>query len=246
MRTCVDRLAGEGDHTIADEMKEVGVKAVYRIEVRNRKGELDQAVLEIKYRRLRVLPPVGKQKQYPGLTLTIIHAQERGTPKDREKIDWKLITDLAVNSRTEAIQKIQWYALRWKIEMFHKILKSGCKAEESKLRTAERLVNLISVFCVLSWRIFWLTMINRTAPEAPAELALTTIEIGLLDELLKDKTPRSLPKKTLSTYLTKIARLGGYLGRANDSPPGNTVMWRGMSRLTDIALGFTLGAKICG
>jgi len=94
VRTCVDRLAGEGDHTIADEMKEVGVKAVYRIEVRNRKGELDQAVLEIKYRRLRVLPPVGKQKQYPGLTLTIIHAQERGTPKDREKIDWKLITDL--------------------------------------------------------------------------------------------------------------------------------------------------------
>jgi hypothetical protein len=246
VRTCVDRLAGEGDHTIAEEMKEVGVKALHRIEVRNKKGELDQAVLEIKYRRLRVLPPVGKQKQYPELTLTIIHAQERGTPKDREKIDWKLITDLGVNSRIEAVQKIQWYALRWKIEMFHKILKSGCKAEESKLRTAERLVNLISVFCVLSWRIFWLTMINRTAPEAPVELALTTIEIGLLDELLKDKTPRSLPKKTLSIYLTKIARLGGYLGRANDSPPGNTVMWRGMSRLTDIALGFTIGAKICG
>jgi hypothetical protein len=246
VRTCVDRLAGEGDHTIAEEMKEVGVKALHRIEVRNKKGELDQAVLEIKYRRLRVLPPVGKQKQYPELTLTIIHAQERGTPKDREKIDWKLITDLGVNSRIEAVQKIQWYALRWKIEMFHKILKSGCKAEESKLRTAERLVNLISVFCVLSWRIFWLTMINRTAPEAPVELALTTIEIGLLDELLKDKTPRSLPKKTLSIYLTKIARLGGYLGRANDPPPGNTVMWRGMSRLTDIALGFTIGAKICG
>jgi hypothetical protein len=246
VRTCVDRLAGEGDHTIAEEMKEVGVKALHRIEVRNKKGELDQAVLEIKYRRLRVLPPVGKQKQYPELTLTIIHAQERGTPKDREKIDWKLITDLGVNSRIEAVQKIQWYALRWKIEMFHKILKSGCKAEESKLRTAERLVNLNSVFCVLSWRIFWLTMINRTAPEAPVELALTTIEIGLLDELLKDKTPRSLPKKTLSIYLTKIARLGGYLGRANDSPPGNTVMWRGMSRLTDIALGFTIGAKICG
>jgi hypothetical protein len=246
VRTCVDRLAGKSNHTIADEMKEVDVKAVYRIEVRNRKGELDQAVLEIKYHRLRVLPPIGKQKQYPELTLTVIHAQERATPQNRERIDWKLITDLTISSRTQAIQKIQWYALRWKIEMFHKILKSGCKAEESKLRTAERLVNLISVFCVLSWRFFWLTMINRRAPEAPAELALTKIEIELLDELLRDKSPRSPPKKTLSTYLTKIARLGGYLGRANDPPPGNTVMWRGMSRLTDIALGFTLAAKICG
>ncbi len=53
--------------------------------------------------------------------------------------------------------------MRWKIEVFHKILKSGCKAEESKLRTAERLVNLISVFCILSWRVFWMTMINRSA-----------------------------------------------------------------------------------
>jgi hypothetical protein len=69
---------------------------------------------------------VGKQKQYPELILTVIYAQERGTPQDREKIDWKLITDLPVSSRTEAVQKLDWYALRWKIEIFHKILKSGC------------------------------------------------------------------------------------------------------------------------
>jgi hypothetical protein len=68
-------------------------------------------------------------------------------------------------------------------------------------------------------------MINRTAPEAPPELALPKIEIGLLDELLKDSSNSSPPKNNLSTYLTKIARLGGYLGPANDSPPGNTVMW---------------------
>ncbi len=43
-----------------------------------------------------------------------------------------------------------------------------------------------------------------------------------------------------------IARLGGYLARANDSPPGNMVMWRGLSRLTDIELGFLLGVKLCG
>ena len=87
-----------------------------------------------------------KNKQYPELTLTVIHAQERTSPEGRDRIDWKLITDLPVRSRKDAPRMLNWYALRWKIETFHKILKSGCKAEESKLRTAERLVNLISVF----------------------------------------------------------------------------------------------------
>ncbi len=244
IRTCVDRLAGDGDHTIADEMEEVAVKGLHRIDARDSNGDPDEAVLEIRYRKIRVLPPIGKQKRYPALTLTVIHAQERGTPKKRKKIDWKLITDLPVSSRADAIEKLEWYALRWKIEVFHKILKSGCKAEESKLRTAQRLANLVSVFCILSWRVFWMTMLNRSAPDALPTLALTETEIAVLDRLVSDK-PQAR-RKTLSHYLTKIGRLGGYLARANDPPPGNTVVWRGLSRLTDIALGTLVGAEIVG
>jgi hypothetical protein len=244
IRTCVDRLAGNGDHTIADEMAEVAVKGLHRIDVRDSNGDPDEAVLEIRYRKIHILPPIGKQKRYPALTLTVLHAQERGTPKNRKKIDWKLITDLPVGSRADAIAKLEWYALRWKIEVFHKILKSGCKAEESKLRTAQRLTNLVSVFCILSWRVFWMTMLNRAAPDALPTLALTATEIAVLDRLVSDK-PQAR-RKTLSHYLTKIARLGGYLARANDPPPGNTVMWRGLSRLTDIALGTIVGAEIVG
>ena len=176
----------------------------------------------------------------------MIHAQERSTPKGRKPIEWKLITDLPVRSRKDAIEKLHWYALRWKIEVFHKILKSGCKAEELKLRTAGRLANLISVFCILSWRVFWLTMLNRSAPNAPPQLALTDREIRLLDHLVKD-VGKTLPReKTLSKYLTKLARLGGYLARASDPPPGNTVMWRGLSRLTDIELGAEIGVNFVG
>ena len=246
VRTCVDRLAGDGDHTIADEMDEVAVKGLHRLEVRDNNGDPDEAILEIRYRKIRVLPPIGKQKRYPALTLTVIHAQERGTPKNRKKIDWRLITDLPVQSRKDAIEKLEWYALRWKIELFHKILKSGCRAEESKLRTAQRLTNLLSVFCILSWRVFWMTMLNRSAPDASPDLALTEVEIGLLDHLTRDRGQKPLRRKTLSYYLTKIARLGGYLARANDPPPGNMVMWRGLSRLTDIELGAITGAKIMG
>jgi len=246
LRTCVDRLAGDGKHTIAAEMAEVRIQGLHRIQVRDRKGNPSVAILEIRYRKIRVLPPIGKSKQYPELLLTVIHAQERGTPKERDKVDWKLITDLPVTSRKQAVEKLKWYALRWKIEVFHKILKSGCKAEASKLRTANRLVNLISVLAILSWRIFWMTMMNRAAPDAGPEVAFTEQEIKLLDRLVRNRSGARARSRYLSTYVTKLARLGGYLARANDPPPGNMVVWRGLSRLTDIHLGFLLAMKDVG
>ncbi|EMM77345.1 hypothetical protein LEP1GSC040_1668 [Leptospira santarosai str. 2000030832] len=246
VRSCVDRLAGEDGHTIRDIMKNTSIKGTHRIKVRNEKGKLSEVLIEVKYSNIRVRPPVGKNKKYPELNLTVIHAQEKGTPKNRKRIDWKLITNLSVKTNSDAIQKLQWYALRWKIEVFHKILKSGCKAEESKLRTAERLANLISVYCILSWRIFWMTMMNRSTTTGPPGLGLALREILVLDQLIKDKSETKKQNKTLATYINKIARLGGYLARTSDPPPGNMVIWRGFARLTDITLGFNLAKDICG
>ena len=133
IRTCVDRLAGDGNHTVGDDMADAKIRGRHRIEVHDANGNSETAELEIKYERLQLLPPIGKQKQYPPLELTVLHARERDKPKHRKKIDWKLITDLPVRTMKDAIEKLKWYALRWKIEVFHKILKSGCKAEDRKL-----------------------------------------------------------------------------------------------------------------
>jgi hypothetical protein len=141
VRTCNNRRAGDGDHTVDGEMEEAVVKGLHRIEVRDVNGNPDEAVLEIRYREIRVLPPIRKWKRYPALTLRVLHAEEARAPRDRKRISWKLITDLPITSRRSAIEKLEWYAMRWKIEVFHKILKSGCKAEDSKLRTAQRLTN---------------------------------------------------------------------------------------------------------
>jgi hypothetical protein len=193
-------------------MKQAPIRGLHRVQVRNKRGEFSTAVLEIRSRRMVVRPPLGKQKEYSALTLTAIHAQERDTPKDREKIDWKLLTDLPVRSCKQAAEKLDWYAQRWKIETFHKILKSGCRAEEAKLRTAERLANLIAILCIVSWRVFWITMLNRTDPEASPNDAFTQLDQYLLDELLPHKAAAS-PKPSLAHYIVKLARLGGYLAR---------------------------------
>ncbi len=245
VRTCVNRLAGDGDTTIAAEMNRAEVRGLHPIQVRNNRGETTTAVLEMRFRRIVVRPPRDKEKRYPELVLTAIHAKEKGKPKGRERINWKLLTDLPVRSCLDAIEKLEWYAQRWKIETFHKILKSGCRAEEAKLRTAERLVNLVAILCILSWRIFWITMLNRTSPRASPDEAFTELDQYLLDELLPDKhtSPR---EPSIAHYVVKLARLGGYLARAHDPPPGNTVIWRGLSRLTDIELGIMIGVQFVG
>ncbi|UPJ84954.1 hypothetical protein IVB16_41590 (plasmid) [Bradyrhizobium sp. 183] len=130
---------------------------------------------------------------------------------------------VAVRSGSEAIEKINWYAMRSKIEVFHKILKSGCKAEALKLRTAERLANLMAVFCILNWPVLWLTTLNRITPDASPKLALKDTEIALLVRLISGARHRRFRPGTLAFYLTKLARLGGYLARASrDSQTSNS------------------------
>ena len=124
------------------------------------------------------------------------------------------------------------------------MLKSGCQAEQARLRTAERLTNLLAVLCVVAWRDFWRTMTSRATPGAPAELAPTDEEVEILDRLSGDTGPTTRP--TVSHYLVAIAKLGGYLARAKDPPPGNMVVWRGLARLMDIHLGFELSRRLVG
>jgi len=215
--------------------------------VRTDGDTVERITFDIRYKRIRVCPPIGKQKRYPCLDLTVIHAAEIGTPEGRKPILWKLVTDLDVNSLEEAVEKLRWYAMRWKIEVFHKVLKSGCRAEDAKLRTADRLANLLALFCIVSWRVLWMTMIARTEPDAEPTLALTPSEITILDHLVPDTGNRGSRSNTLQLYMTKLARLGGYLARNSDPPPGNTVLWRGWRRLIDMQIGSDLHqGRTCG
>ena len=243
VRTCVDRFAGQGNTTIAKAMARQPIRGQHEVEVRDGHGQVSTTRVYLRYCRMTVYPPVAKRKRYPVLTLTVIHAHERGTPKGRDPIRWELLTDLPVEDLAAAIEKLDWYAMRWKLETYHKVLKSGCQAEHSKLRTAQRLTNLLAVLCIIGWRVFWLTMTNRVAPDAPAESVLTKTEIEILDRVA-ERTPAA--KRTVSHYLMLIAKLGGYLARTKDPPPGNMVLWRGLTRLTDIQLGYELHCQLVG
>jgi Transposase DNA-binding len=244
VRTCVDRLAGCGGTTVARKMAREQIRGEHAVEVRDDHGRVSTARVALRFCRMTVRPPVAKQGRYPALSLTVIHADERGSPEGRDPIRWRLLTDLPVDDLPAAVEKLDWYALRWKLETYHKVLKSGCQAERAKLRTAERLTNLLAVLCVVGWRVFWLTMVNRTAPGAPPEVAFTPAEVAVLDRVAGG--PPAGAARTVAHYLLEVAKLGGYLARAKDPPPGNLVIWRGLTRLADILRGFELNARIVG
>ena len=111
----------------------------------------DTACLQVKSATIKTLPPVGKRKHYSPQLITYIHALETDPPAGRSPIDWKLVTNLPVTDLAGVIEKLNWYALRWKVEVFHKVVKSGCRAEDSRLQTAERLVKFLALITVVSW-----------------------------------------------------------------------------------------------
>ena len=243
VRIKVNRRTEDETVTLHDVMKSAEKRGQHTIVYHDRNGAAIEATLEIKFEKLTIKPSFGpKTKLYPDTEVTVIHAREVGTPKgDREAIDWRLMTNLPVGSLADAVEKLGWYALRWKIEVFFKILKSGCNIEESKLQSADGLFKLMAICSVLSWRIFWMTMVNRETEGVPPEVALTSDEIKILDHLKPDSRKR---KKNLADYLMKIAKLGGYLARASDPPPGNKVIWRGLKKLAMIQIGFEMGKLV--
>ncbi|MDE3029194.1 MAG: IS4 family transposase, partial [Paracoccaceae bacterium] len=213
VRSCVDRLAEDGDTTISRVLADIAPSGTHNIRFRDAKGVEQTAGLQVKFASMTVRPPIGKQKKYPGQELQIIHAEEVSPPEGRAPICWKLITNLAVKSHDDAVHKLHWYALRWKIETFFKTLKTGCKVEDIRLTTADRLANCIALCCVVAWRVSWLTMLSREAPDASSAAVFTEAERRMLELATPDRK-RQKPRN-LDFYVRAVARLGGYLDRAS-------------------------------
>jgi len=205
--------------------------------VGNDKRKARQATVSVRFCTVTLRPPRRpQQKKLPPITLTAILVREDNPPADiKEPIEWLLLTNTIVNDFSQALQVIEWYCCRWQIEVFHKIIKSGCRVEDCGLQTAVRLQNYIALMCVVAWRLQWLTYINRTNPEEPCTTVLTPIEWQAL--YMRIHKTSVLPKLPPSTHqaIRWVAQLGGFLGRKSDGEPGIVAIWRGWQRLQDFA-----------
>jgi len=249
IRVCNNRKLFNSEQKLFESVSKESAKGFYAVTITDKNGEKESVQVEVRFKKVNVMPPIGKEKNYPKpISACYIEVKEKmGSERRGEKcrVEWKLLTNLPVANFEDAFEKNQWYAMRWKIELFFKILKSGCKTEESKLRNANRLAKFITICSVIAWKVFWLTMLNRTNPVGKISQVLSERECDVLDKYMKVNKSLGL-KKSISDYLIDIAKLGGYLNRKSDPPPGNMVIWRGISRLNDLIIGFKLAKGLMG
>ena len=214
----------------------------------NAKTKYRRAELSIAYRSISMPPPPNRSvarhgADLPMVELNAIMAIERDPPKGVEPLCWVLLTSLDVEDVSSAIEKVRWYSRRWNVEVFHKVLKSGCAVEKAQLTDADRLKNYVTVKSIVAWRLFWLARMREHAPDAPCDAVLDKTEWTLLYRKIHKtkKVPSETP--TLADALLWISKLGGYLGRASDPDPGVISQWRGWERLMDIVDDYR---DICG
>lgn len=244
VRAAWNRRVPHPEKYLWDFLKNVPPSCHLTIEVPRRPGKAPRsATLAVRFSPVSLLPPKHRRGD-PALepvSLWAVYAQEEDPPPGEAAISWLLLTSIPVTSVPQALEKLQWYTCRWQIELFFKILKSGCRIEQRQLETAARLRRCLAVYAVVAWRILYLTMESRRVPHLSCEALLTPEEWQALC-CFSQRTPQPPEKPpTLLEATRMIAQLGGFLGRTRDGFPGPATLWQGMQRLADIVVAWRLG-----
>lgn len=192
------------------------------------------ARLALRYCPVTLCPPRHRKREgLPEGTLWAVQVGEIAPPTAVEPIEWLLLTTVAVQTVDDAIERVEWYACRWGIEVWHRILNSGCRIAARQLATAERLQRCLTLYSVIAWRVFYATMLARAVPEMPCSVLLEIEEWqALYCAIYHCPTPPDEPP-TLGEAVRWIAQLGGFVGRRRDHPGAET-LWRGFQHLSDL------------
>ncbi len=138
-----------------------------------------QAIMEVRYQRIQLRPPKYYADKDP-IDIWVIHAVESSPPEGAEAVEWFLLTTVNITSSEDAVQCLRWYCLRWRIEDWHRVLKSGCAVERIAHDTAERIRRAIAINLVIAWRIMLMTLLGRETPGLPPEVLFSDIELQVL------------------------------------------------------------------
>ena len=196
------------------------------------------ARMELRYETLTIPAPRGNPSGIPSLRLSVVHAREVAPPAQGKRLEWFLLTTLPVTDVETAQQLLRWYALRWRVEDYFRVLKTGCRVQQLQHQTAERLKRAIAMHAVIAWRIMLMTLLGREDPDLPAQLLFSDLEIRVLGAFAAS---RGFPApEDLGAAVLVLARLGGYLARKHDPPPGHQLLWQGYVTLYGMCLGFAL------
>ena len=184
---------------------------------------------------VKLKAPYRKGRKLPEVEINVVLAKEENPPVGQEAIEWLILTSLPVTHFENACEVLKYYLCRWQIEIYFKVLKSGCKIEERQLKSADRIEPCIALYMIVAWRVLYVIMLGRECPDLPCTVLFDEDEWQSVYAIKKRQLPPKVPP-SLGEFVKMIASLGGHLGRKKDKPPGPKVMWIGMQRVTDFSL----------
>lgn len=200
---------------------------------RSRGLQKEEIEVSVRYEQYNLSPPVDKVK-YQEITESVQATliEVRGGTTERP-ILWRLLTSLDVPSSQRAEEIVGWYVARWQIEVFHRVLKTGCKVESRQMREMSRLRPMIALDMVVAVHLMSMLCIARAEPQAAASRCLDPLQIKILCQCIPKK-PIEIETLTMEIAVLRIACMGGFLSRKNDGKPGAEVLWRGIQKLNTL------------
>ena len=192
------------------------------------------AEVEVRAAAVRLRAPWRAGRKLPHVTVNVVMVREIDPPADDVPVEWLLLTSLAIDSVESVALIIQYYCVRWMIEILNRVLKSGCRVEQRRFEHVDRMVRCLAVYLIVAWRTLYVCRLGRSVPEISCEAVFEPAEWKSVYHVVrKEPAPKTPP--TLREIVRMVAQLGGYVNRKRDDEPGPQTVWLGLQRMHDMA-----------
>ncbi len=180
--------------------------------------------LQLSFGQMTLLPPRHEPRaSKEPLTVWVIRVWEEQAPEGEEPLEWILLSSVPTRTLEQAWERVDWYGYRWLVEDYHQCLKSGCRIEQRQLQTVDGLIRLLGLLSPLAVRLLQIRADARSQPERSAQEVIEPLMLAVVAQ----RSGQSPATMTIGSFWIEVARLGGYLARSHDGPPGWRTIWKG-------------------
>ena len=194
-----------------------------------------KAEVEVRAAWVTLRPPWRPDRKLPPVSVNVVLVREINPPAGEVPVEWILLTSLPIDDAEQVRRVIQYYCVRWMIEVFFRTLKSGCRVERRRFEQLDRLLPCLAVYLIVTWRTLYVCRLGRACPEISCEAIFDPAEWKSVYRVVRREPPPSTPPR-LSEMVRMVAQLGGYVNRKRSDEPGPQTVWLGLQRMHDMAL----------
>jgi hypothetical protein len=248
IRACQDRAVHGAGHGQLLRRQALAGPVLYEVEVlirgrqpktpaevraRRQSRVTRRARIEVRAAAVTLRPPWRADRRLPPIAANVVVCREVDPPPGEAAVEWVLVTTLPIDAPEDVRRVVEYYCVRWNIEILFRVLKSGCRVEGRRLEHIDRVLPCLALYCIAAWRTLFVCRMGRACPEVDCEAVLEPSEWKAVWVAVHREAP---PKKapSLGVMVRLIARLGGYVERARGEP-GPQTLWVGMQRMYDLA-----------